>query len=395
MQNNGSAAEMPTEAMMMNTKIEEPQDTNASSSASLQITNLSYAHQQYDDFVEIHLPILSLNDFKTKCHLSLHSACAAVFYDKLAHLKDTDFVEIDRSMLEIIGFKNITYHQKDKNGEIKLDKTGNPKFQDMRTDFSHAIRCLRRTAGFVEGSSFDDNDAHFVITKNVNTTQNGGQNKQLLWIRVRALEHFIIMANTSNSYKIREYFLDLKHIMTEYEMYQSVYRAKYDLSLKDSTIGALSGKLDHVIGQNNALLEQNDIQSKKLDMLSRLFYKDTDNKVLDVNTKEKKQELVVLQNKKDPKQCEVLRGQVNHVNHQLKRKQDDMELVGKIDTYKNPINLFNRFSETIKKGGDNRFKKMNNKVTLNDGCSATDLMNFLRVLEDDKHDVAKTAQQFI
>ena len=132
-----------------------------------------------------------------------------------------------------------------------------------------------------------------------------------------------------------------------------------------------------------------------MDLLSRLFYKDTDNKVLDVNTKEKKQELVVLQNKKDPKQCEVLRGQVNHVNHQLKRKQDDMELVGKIDTYKNPINLFNRFSETIKKEGDNRFKKMNNKVTLNDGCSATDLMNFLRVLEDDKHDVAKTAQQFI
>ena len=383
---------MPSEALM-NTKTEETEDT--SSTNHLQLTSLSYAHEQYDDFVQIHLPILSLHEFQMKRQLPLNSECAAVFYNKLAHLKDTDFVEIDRGMLEMIGFKNTTYYQKDKDGEIKLDKKGNPKVRDMRSDFLYAIRCLRNTAGFVEGFSFDDNDAHFVITKNVNTMQNGGQNKQLLWIRMRALEHFIIMANTSNSYKIREYFLDLKHIMTEYDMYQSVYRAKYDLSLKDSTIGTLSGKLDHVIGQNNALLEQNDIQSKKLDLLSRLFYKDTDNKVLDVNTKEKKQELVVLQNKKDPKQCEVLRGQVNHVNHQLKRKQDDMELVGKIDTYKNPINLFNRFSETIKKGGDNRFKKMNNKVTLNDGCSATDLMNFLRVLEDDKHDVAKTAQQFI
>ena len=50
MQYNGSAAEMPTEAMMMNTKTGEPEDTNASS--SLQITNLSYAHQQYDDLLK-------------------------------------------------------------------------------------------------------------------------------------------------------------------------------------------------------------------------------------------------------------------------------------------------------------------------------------------------------
>jgi hypothetical protein len=39
---------------------------------------------------------------------------------------------------------------------------------------------------------------------------NGGQNRQDLWIRMRALEHFIIMANTQNSFMVREYFLDLK-----------------------------------------------------------------------------------------------------------------------------------------------------------------------------------------
>ena len=106
-----------------------------------------------------------------------------------------------------------------------------------------------------------------------------------------------------------------------------VYQAKYDLSLKDTTIGHLNGKLDHVIQQNDALLKQNDmlfqqneLQCTKLDMLSRLFYKDTDDKVLDVATKRKKQELVVLRNKQNPTRCEVLRGQTNHVNQQLKKK---------------------------------------------------------------------------
>ena len=184
-------------------------------------------------------------------------------------------------------------------------------------------------------------------------------------------EHLVIMANTCNSRMIREYFLDLKCIMTEYAMYQTVYQAKYDLSLKDTTIGNLYSKLDHVIQQNDELLKQNkqlfgqnETQCAKLDMLSRLFYKDTDDKVLDVATKRKKQELVILQNKKDPSQCEVLRGQANHVNQQLKKKRNDMEIVGKIDTYKNPINLYNRFGEAIKKEGDDRFERTNNKITL-------------------------------
>ena len=52
----------------------------------------------------------------------------------------------------------------------------------------------------------------------------------------------------------------------------------------------------------------------------------------------------------DIDQCEVLRGQCNHVQSQLKRKQDNMEVIGKVETYKNPINLYNRFSEnTVKK----------------------------------------------
>ena len=74
-----------------------------------------------------------------------------------------DFVEIDRKILEMIGFKNIFSKKKDKNGNTKLDSKGNPILRDMRSDFNSAIRFLRNTVGFIEGSSFDDIHAHFVV----------------------------------------------------------------------------------------------------------------------------------------------------------------------------------------------------------------------------------------
>ena len=366
-------------------------------SSSLELVDIQQAHNKYDDFVDVCRPILSIAQFQKQRKLPLNEQCAFVFYTKTAHLKDTDFIEIDRSILETIGFKNTFYEQKDKHGNVKLDEAGQPKLKDTRVDFCNALKCLRNTAGFVEGMSFDDENAHFVIKKAGHTggfpenSRHGGagQNKQSLWIRMRALEHFIIMANTKNSFMIREYFLDMKHIMTEYNMYQQVYRDKCELCLKDTTIQQLNTKLDHVIEQNEHLIVQNDIQMQKLNTLSSLLYKETDNKVVDVCTKQKKQELAVLRNKNDPTKVEVLRGQSAHVNHQLKRKQNDMELVGKIDTYKNPVNLYNRFGETIKKQNDERFEKTNNKVLLKNGSTAEDLMTTFRRLEDDKHDTAK------
>ena len=367
---------------------------------NLNNTDLVSAHKKYDGFVQIHLPILSVSEFKEKVGLSLNTECASVFYGRIVHLSDTDFVQIDRNILELIGFKNTVYEQKDKNGVVKLDKYGNPKLKDTRIDFANALRCLRNTSGFAEGSSFNDKTADFVIKKSERPFS--GQNKQSLWIRVRALEHFVIMANTSNSYKIREFFLDLKRLMTEYLMYVTVYNSKYELSMKDTTIGHLNAKVDYVITQNDALLQQNsalfrqnEIQGKKLDLMSSLFYKDTDDKVLGVESKQKKQELAVLRNKNDPTQCEVVRGQVTHVNHQLKRKRNDMELVAKIDSYKNPINLYNRFGETIKREGDDRFTTNNNKITLKEGCTAEDLMNVFHTLNNDKHDVALRVRRLI
>lgn len=366
---------------------------NAIIQSSLDVINMRHAEEQYSDFVNVYSPILTMSEFKKRRNLPLNEKCFSVFYSRTVHLKDVDFVEIDRPILEMIGFKNTVYEMKDKSGNVKVDKNGNPKLKDMRSDFSHAIRCLRNTAGFIEGSCFDDISVHFVIQKSGqdlifthSQVQNGGQNKQSLWIRMRALEHFIIMANTCNSFMIREYFLDLKRIMMEYNMYQTVYRSKYELCTKDSTIGELRKDI-HV------LMEKSDIQTQKLEMLSTLLMKETDNKVIDVEEKNKKQELVVLRNKNKPTQIEVLRGQMNHVNQQLKRKINDMEVVGKIDSYKNPINLLNRFNESIKKGGDERFSKSNNKIILRNGSTAEDLMHVFRSLDEDKHFVARRVKQ--
>ena len=364
---------------------------------TLEIQNLQYAHEQYDDFVDIHGPLLNVSEFKTRRGLALNEQCAAVFYEKTMNLKDTDFIEIDRQMLQLIGFKNTFSEKKDKHGNVRVDEQGNVMLSDMRHDFSNAIQCLRNTVGFVEGKSFDDSQCHFIVQTAgtlytvPGTHKNGGAglNKQSIWIRMRALEHFIIMANTCNSYMIREYFLDLKHILTEYNMYHAVYRSKHALCIKDTRIDELLIKMDQQTEKIDAQSERIGLQSEKLDMLARILYKETDNKVVDVTEKKKKQELVILQNKKNPNQCEVLRGQVKHVEKQVKRKHNDMTVVGKIDSYKNPVNLFNRFSETIKNTCDDRFKKSSNKIMLKDGHTTDDLMDVFRTLDDDKHSVAK------
>ena len=105
---------------------------------------------------------------------------------------DMDFVKIDRSILQKIGFKNSFLKKKDTNGNIRTDTNGNPIMKDTRNDFSTAIRSLRATAGFVEGSLLDDTEAHFVIQKlQSSSIQNGGQNLQHLWVRRDKLNEWI------------------------------------------------------------------------------------------------------------------------------------------------------------------------------------------------------------
>ena len=365
--------------------------------SSLEVSNLQYAHEQYDDFVDIRHPMLNIPEFRVKRKLPLNEECDAVFYAKTSHLKDTDYFEIDRSILEIIGFKNKFTEKKDNYGNVKIDDLGNVKMEDTRSDFKSAVRCLRHMEGFRESDSFEDNEADYVIKKAArlpSAAHKGGSglNKQEIWIRKRMLEHLVIMANTRNSRMIREYFLDLKRIMIEYVMYQTVYRSKHELSIKDTMIGDLRNDIQTLIKnsklQTKKLHEKLDTQSQKLDIMTQILYKETENKVIDVTEKHKKQELVVLRKKMEPNQIEVLRGQVNHVNQTLKRKQNDMEVVGKIESYKNPINLFNRFGESIKMHSDDRFSKSNNKIVLRNGSTVEDLMTVFHTLDNDKYTTA-------
>ena len=225
----------------------------------LEIQNLQYAHEQYNDFVDISGPLLNISEFKTRRGLPLNEQCAAVFYGKIAHLKDTDFVELDRQMLQLIGFKNTFSKKKDKHGNVKKNEHGNPMLADKRHDFHNAIRCLRKTAGFIEGKSFDDSQCHFIVHKA------GGDNKHTVWIRKRMLDHFIVMANTSNSRMIREFFIDLKHMMTEYTMYQTVYRSKQAMRIKDSRIDELLKKIDRNTEKIDAQNKKIDAQCNKID----------------------------------------------------------------------------------------------------------------------------------
>jgi len=127
-------------------------------------------------------------------------------------------------------------------------------------------------------------------------------------------------------------------------------------------------------------------------MVAQIMYNESSNKVLDVTKPQKKQELVVLQSRMNTTQCEIIRGQRNHVNQQLKRKQETMEIIGKIDTYKNPINLYNRFNEHL---DSTKFDVHNNQVTLKNGSTPNDLLRIFHDLDQNKHDVAENVRNAI
>ena len=160
----------------------------------LEVQNIQHAHEQYNDFVDISGPLLNISEFKTRQGLPLNEQCAAVFYGKIAHLKDTEFVELDREMLQMIGFKNTFSKKKDKHGNVKKNEHGNPMLADKRHDFHNAIRCLRKTMVFIEGKSFDDSQCHFIVHKA------GGDNNQTVWIRKSMLDKWIDFAMFSGKF---------------------------------------------------------------------------------------------------------------------------------------------------------------------------------------------------
>ena len=50
---------------------------------TLEIQNLQYAHEQYDDFVDIHGPLLNVSEFKTRGDCSSMNSVLLSFMEKL------------------------------------------------------------------------------------------------------------------------------------------------------------------------------------------------------------------------------------------------------------------------------------------------------------------------
>ena len=165
---------------------------------------------------------------------------SSLFHSKTAHLTDIDFVEIDRPILELIGFKNSFIEKKHKNGSTKMNRNGTPIVKDTRSDFSSAIRCLRNTAGFIEGTSLHNTDAHFIVMKNeAIERQNGGQNKQSLWIRKDAFEKWthVYKITGKTSKNIKNGMVYFIHMEDNLKMFKIGYTTDLNKRLEALQIG--------------------------------------------------------------------------------------------------------------------------------------------------------------
>ena len=250
-------------------------------------------------------------------------------------------------------------------------------------------------------------------------SKHGGHLKKQIKMTKGAYKQLLMETQTDAARQVRKYYICLEELFVQYLLYQRAYevmKAEKSLEIVVTENKILSSKLDIVIAQNKeqenylqrvivqneglskqneGLSKQNDglskqlqIQDRKLDTLSQILYHETNNKVVDVHNIKKQQELVVLQKKDDPETCVILRGQKAHVKNRMKRSQDEMHIVGTVESYKNPINLYNRFSEQTKKQKDGRFEVIHNKVTLKNGTTPTELLDCFNSLNEQKHEVA-------
>lgn len=110
-----------------------------------------------------------------------------------------NFIEIDRTILKTLGFSTSSFEQRDKHGNIIVDEMGNPILKYYRNGFSHAVRFLRKNENFIEGTCFEDENAHFVIKKEkIAVNKRGGAHyKNSIWIRQNKLDEWI--QGTKNS----------------------------------------------------------------------------------------------------------------------------------------------------------------------------------------------------
>ena len=291
----------------------------------------------------------------------------------------------------------------------------------QRLNFSTISKLIKKLSVLFPSSStaeYNGDGKNVVITTKILTGCDGlvnfhGGRRHYKEIKMTKNAHkeLIMESQTESARQVRKYYICLEDLFTQYLLYQRAHEmvlSTHRMEILSLENRELSNKLDDVIAvsksqsqQLNTQSQQLDmqsqqlnIQSEKLDMLSKILYKETDNKVVDVTEKSKKQALVILQNKNERTNLEIVRGQINHVN-QVKRKRNDMEVIGMMDSYKNPINLLNRFDESIKQERDNRFQKRNNKIVLKNGSTADDLIHVFQNLDEDKHTVANNVRKCI
>ena len=75
-----------------------------------------------------------------------------------------EFVLVDRSILQKLGYSNKLRTKRDINGALKMDQNGNPIKMDNRIDFSNFYRFIRKRSDiFFEGTSFEDENATYTI----------------------------------------------------------------------------------------------------------------------------------------------------------------------------------------------------------------------------------------
>ena len=237
-----------------------------------------------------------------------------------------------------------------------------------------------------------------IVLANTNGTKKGrgGHNSKVIKVTKGAYKQLLMETQTDAARQVRKYYICLEELFVQYLLYQQAFelvKAEKSMEIVISEKKQLMTKLDIVIEQNNGLARQLEIQDQKLDTLSQILYKESNNKVMDVKSTQKKQKLVVMQKKDDPESCIVLRGQKAHLNMQMKRTQDQMHIVGTVESYRNPINLYNLFSEQTKKLKDARFDVTHNKVTLKNGTTPIELLDVFNSLNDQKYSVAESVKK--
>jgi Protein of unknown function (DUF3627) len=198
-----------------------------------------------------------------------------------------------------------------------------------------------------------------------------------------AYKEVLMESQTFAAKEARRHLIELEMVLYKYMNYQQC---------QNNRLAAQNDELHAKVDKQTLMLEEVITENQlKTQTLVRILYNESAKKVLPPTNEKKKQQLAVFQERNDPTSFAIIRGQNEHIERMKKRMNDQMEEVATIDSYMNPINLYNRFTEHVK--GDKRFKVSHNKVIVQDDTSAQDLLDIIDELDDQKYDVARAVQQ--